>query len=332
MKTTTTLRVLLVILAMAMAFSLFACTGETPAVESDSENETVTSEKTGEATEETPAGNETSSKEEATTEKESDSEGESDSEAETESTESACQHVEEVIAAVAPTCTESGLTEGKKCSVCNTVIVGQTVVAATGHTLTQVAAIEPTCVEEGNVAYSHCSVCEKNYNAEGEEIADVTIAVDPDNHAWDAGVTDEDAACGSTADVTYTCTNEGCGETRVETGAVVEHAWESTGVSAPTCVSVGSESFKCTRGDCDAIKTEEIAIDAKAHSLKTVAAVAATCVDAGNVAHKHCELCSKNFDEFGGEIANVVVDAKGHTEEDLAAVAPTCSATGLTAG
>ena len=332
MKITTSLRVLLVLIAMTMVFSLFACTGETPSVESDSENETITSEKPEDESDEIPAGNETSNKEEATTEKESDSEGESESETETDTTETACQHVEEVLLAVAPTCTESGLTEGKKCSICNTVIVEQTVVAATGHTLTQVAAVEPTCVEEGNVAYSHCSVCEKNYNTEGEEIADVVVAIDSNNHAWDAGITDDDAACGSTADVTYTCTNEGCEETRVEVGAVVEHAWESTGVTAPTCIAVGSESFECTRDNCDATKTEEIAIDANAHSLKTVAAVAATCTDAGNIAHKHCELCNKNFDEFGGEIANVVVEAKGHTEEDLAAVAPTCSATGLTAG
>ena len=34
-------------------------------------------------------------------------------------------HIEEVIAAVAPTCTETGLTEGKKCSVCGEVLVKQ---------------------------------------------------------------------------------------------------------------------------------------------------------------------------------------------------------------
>ena len=37
------------------------------------------------------------------------------------------------IPAVAATCTKTGLTQGKKCSVCGTVTVGQTTINATGH-------------------------------------------------------------------------------------------------------------------------------------------------------------------------------------------------------
>ena len=43
-------------------------------------------------------------------------------------------HTEETIPAVEPTCTETGSTEGKKCSVCNKVLLEQTVIEATGHT------------------------------------------------------------------------------------------------------------------------------------------------------------------------------------------------------
>ena len=42
-------------------------------------------------------------------------------------------HTEVVDAAKAPTCTETGLTEGKHCSACNTVFVKQEVIPATGH-------------------------------------------------------------------------------------------------------------------------------------------------------------------------------------------------------
>ena len=44
------------------------------------------------------------------------------------------EHVEETINAVAPTCTEAGHTEGKKCSICGTILVAPVEIAATGHT------------------------------------------------------------------------------------------------------------------------------------------------------------------------------------------------------
>ena len=42
-------------------------------------------------------------------------------------------HTEVIDAAVAPTCTETGLTQGKRCSVCGKILVAQKTVAATGH-------------------------------------------------------------------------------------------------------------------------------------------------------------------------------------------------------
>ena len=42
-------------------------------------------------------------------------------------------HTEKVISGKAATCTEAGLTDGKKCTVCNAVLVKQTEIAAKGH-------------------------------------------------------------------------------------------------------------------------------------------------------------------------------------------------------
>ena len=69
-------------------------------------------------------------------------------------------------AAKEPTCTETGLTAGKHCSVCNEVLEAQTVVPAKGHKMTKTEAKAATCTEAGNNAYWTCETCGQMFKDE----------------------------------------------------------------------------------------------------------------------------------------------------------------------
>ena len=70
-------------------------------------------------------------------------------------------HTEVTDEAVAATCTADGKTEGKHCSVCNTVIKAQETVKATGHKWDDgVITRKPTATAEGEKTYT-CTVCDK---------------------------------------------------------------------------------------------------------------------------------------------------------------------------
>ncbi|MBQ7475121.1 MAG: S-layer homology domain-containing protein, partial [Clostridia bacterium] len=115
-------------------------------------------------------------------------------------------HTEETIPAVPATCTESGLTEGKKCSVCGEILVAQEVIPAAGHTEETIPAVPATCTESGLTEGKKCSVC-------GEIlVAQETVAAL--GHDWDEGVVTTPATYTEEGVLTFTCKR--CGEKRTE--------------------------------------------------------------------------------------------------------------------
>ena len=236
---------------------------------------------------------------------------------------SALGHTEVVDKAVAPTCTENGLTEGKHCSVCNAVTVAQTVVYALGHDFdagkvttapdcvnegvktytckhdathqytqtlqalghTEVVdnAVAPTCTENGLTEGKHCSVCNT-----------VTVA---------QTVVD---ALGHTAGTAADCEND---QVCTVCNAVLASALGHTPGDEATC-TIDQTCTKCGKVLKSAFGHKYIDIDT------------ATCTKSGNII-RTCTVC-------GHELLGIVTPALGHSFGDATCVSlPVCSVCGV---
>ena len=151
-------------------------------------------------------------------------------------------HTEEVIPGKAATETETGLTEGKKCSVCGEILVAQTEIPKlpAGHTHEYTSVVTaPTCTEKGYTTYT-CA-CGDSYKA--DETAET-------GHT-------EEVIPGKSATETETGLTEGkkcsvCGEILVaqEEIPVLTHKHDYVyTVTLPTCTEKGYTTYTCACGD-----------------------------------------------------------------------------------
>ena len=226
-------------------------------------------------------------------------------------------HVEADDAAVAPTCTETGLTAGKHCSVCHVTTVPQNVIPALGHKEITGVAVQPTCTETGLTTEAYCSVCQA-----------VTA---PQSVIPALGHTEAVHAA-----VPPTCTESGLTEERYcSTCSVIIKAREvlpATGHStvadqavAPTCTALGwTAGSHCSV--CQVVFVAPTSIPALGHTPVTDAAVTPTCTETGLTEGAHCSVC------LAVTVPQTVVAALGHTPVTDEAVQATCTQTGLTEG
>ena len=142
-------------------------------------------------------------------------------------------HTEAIVPAVAPTCTETGLTEGKICIACGETLVEQQVASALGHDMLIDSAVAPTCTETGLTEGSHCSRCD-------HKIAQEIVAAL--GHSYNAVVTAPDCVNGGYT--TYTCS--ACGDTYVtDETAALGHNYNAV-VTAPTFDAQGYTTHTCS--------------------------------------------------------------------------------------
>ena len=259
-------------------------------------------------------------------------------------------HIEVIDKAVAATCTETGLTEGKHCDRCGTVLVAQETVGALGHDHKAVVTA-PTCTAQGYTTHT-CSRCGDQYvdayvsanghtygswsivRAEGctetgEKKRECTVCGHTETAEIPAGGHKIEAVTGKAP----TCTEDGisaggkcsvCGIT-LAAGEKIEKLGHDYGdwyaVTIADCTTAGVEQQNCKRDNCDHFRQREI--PALGHIEVIDKAVAATCTETGLTEGKHCDRCGTVL------VAQETVGALGHDHKAVV-TAPTCTAQGYT--
>lgn len=155
--------------------------------------------------------------------------------------------------AVAPTCTETGLTEGSHCGDCNKILIAQEVVSSTNHTEVIDPAVAATCTETGLTEGSHCSVCNKIL------VAQKTVSAL--NYSFTNYISNDDATCTEDGTKTAKCDRCDVTDTQSDEGSAKGHTSVVDAAVAPTYSSVGlTEGSHCA--DCGLVFKEQEVIPA----------------------------------------------------------------------
>ena len=185
----------------------------------------------------------------------------------------ACRHTNtETLAAVAPTCTTAGKTEGKKCLDCGETYVPQTPVSALGHDWADATCLSPkTCQRAG------CGATDGEPNGhdyDGQKVtytwnannskctASIVCKTNPahvNTETVDVVITTENPTCTEDGLKTYTATFEFEGfETQTKEEAIKTEGHKYTVLVetvAPTCEAKGYTLYKCS--GCDSTEQRD---------------------------------------------------------------------------
>ncbi len=206
-------------------------------------------------------------------------------------------HTEVIDPAKEATCSETGLTEGRHCSVCGMVLVKQKPLPRKEHIEVTDAAVPPTCEEKGLSEGSHCSVCGKVIVKQREVKATGHTVVK--DSKIEATCTEEGLSEGSHCSV--------CGKVIVSREPVPKktHTASVRKRTKPTCTEDGrTEEKYCSV--CGVIIEPGEVISALGHKPVTDSGTEPDCMNEGLSEGTHCTVCGEVI------VKQEKIPARGH--------------------
>ena len=208
-------------------------------------------------------------------------------------------HQPETDTAVAPTCTQTGLTEGSHCTRegCGKTIVEQQVVKALGHTFENYTSNNNATCTQDSTETGKCSRCDET---DTRAMADTALGHAP---VVDSAV---DPTC-TQPGLTEGSHCERCPEILTEQQVVpaLDHAPVADPAVAPTCTRTGlTLGSHC--GRCSATLTAQRVVAALGHDAVVDPAVEPLCEQPGLTEGTHCGRCDAIL------LAQERVSCRGH--------------------
>ena len=231
---------------------------------------------------------------------------------------STTDHTEKIVTGKSATCSETGLTDGKVCSVCNKVLLEQNEIPLKAHTEEINESVKATCTTTGLTAGKYCSVC----NAIIVE-QQITSAL---NHIESDWIIDTVAGIGVEGAKHTECTR--C-NVRINSGTIpaleenhVHQGKEWITTKPATCTEEGTKNLICECGEVMDFST----IGKLTHTEEIVLGKAPTCTATGLTDGKKCAVCDEPL------LEQTVIAKTSHTEETIIGKDATCTVAGTTDG
>ena len=196
-------------------------------------------------------------------------------------------HEIKVLEAVAATCTETGLSEGARCSRCGEVLAEQEKTPALGHLLLMTEDSRESCTDDG-VLTRRCERCDY---IETKEVSGGT-------HSWKPGAVLKEPTCLEAGIRELVCVF--CGETQESEIARMAHELVTAKAVGSTCTAEGmSAGVMCSV--CGKVLVAQDVLPPAGHRLIHTAGIGATETTDGVREHYTCTVCGGTFADSEGK-------------------------------